>query len=36
MPEQIRAYRIADNQTASLATWNYDLLPIDHSASRGC
>jgi ParB-like chromosome segregation protein Spo0J len=35
-PEQIRAYCIADNQTASLATWNYDLLPIDHTASRGC
>lgn len=28
-PEQVRAYRIADNQTASLATWNYDLLPIE-------
>lgn len=28
-PEQLRAYRIADNQTASLATWNYDLLPIE-------
>ncbi len=28
-PEQIRAYRIADNQTASLATWDYDLLPIE-------
>jgi hypothetical protein len=28
-PEQIRACRIADNQTASLATWNYDLLPIE-------
>jgi ParB-like chromosome segregation protein Spo0J len=28
-PEQIKAYRIADNQTASLATWNYDLLPIE-------
>jgi DNA modification methylase len=27
--EQIRAYRIADNQTASLATWDYDLLPIE-------
>ena len=27
-PEQIKAYRIADNQTASLAEWNYDLLPI--------
>jgi hypothetical protein len=30
-PEQIKAYRIADNQTASLATWNYDLLPIELS-----
>jgi DNA modification methylase len=30
-PEQIRAYRIADNQTASLATWDYDLLPIELS-----
>ncbi len=29
MPEQIKAYRIADNQTASLAEWNYDLLPIE-------
>ncbi len=28
-PEKIKAYRIADNQTASLATWNYDLLPIE-------
>jgi DNA modification methylase len=28
-PEQIKAYRIADNQTAALAEWNYDLLPIE-------
>ncbi len=28
-PEQIEAYRIADNQTASLAEWDYDLLPIE-------
>jgi DNA modification methylase len=28
-PEQIRAYRIADNKTAELATWNLDLLPIE-------
>jgi len=28
-PEQIRAYRIADNKTAELATWNYDLLPLE-------
>ena len=33
-PEQIRAYRIADNQTASLATWNYDLLPIELGALK--
>jgi DNA modification methylase len=26
-PEQIRAYRIADNKTAELADWNLDLLP---------
>src|SRR6187200_2978325 len=27
--EQIRAYRIADNQTASLATWDEALLPLE-------
>ena len=27
-PEQIRAYRIADNKTADLAAWDYELLPI--------
>ncbi len=26
-PEQARAYRIADNKTADLATWNLELLP---------
>src|ERR1700752_792927 len=26
---QIKAYRIADNQTASLSQWNYDLLPLE-------
>jgi ParB-like chromosome segregation protein Spo0J len=30
-PEQIRAYRIADNKTADLAEWNYDILPIELS-----
>src|SRR5262245_31471131 len=29
MPEQVRAYRIADNQSASLSDWNYDLLPVE-------
>jgi len=28
-PAQIKAYRIADNQTNTLADWNYDLLPIE-------
>ena len=31
-PEQVRAYRIADNKTAEIAEWNYDLLPIELSA----
>jgi DNA modification methylase len=28
-PEQARAYRIADNQTATLATWDADKLPLE-------
>ena len=28
-PQQIKAYRIADNQSANLSEWNYDLLPIE-------
>jgi hypothetical protein len=28
----VRAYRIADNKTAEIAEWNYDLLPIELSA----
>lgn len=27
--EQIQAFRIADNKTAELAEWNYDLLPLE-------
>jgi site-specific DNA-methyltransferase (adenine-specific) len=29
---QIRAYRLADNQTATLSQWNEDLLPIELAA----
>jgi DNA modification methylase len=28
-PAQIKAYRIADNQTATIAEWDFDLLPIE-------
>src|SRR5690606_19278237 len=28
-PEQIRAYRVADNQTASLSEWDPALLPVE-------
>jgi DNA modification methylase len=28
-PAQIKAYRIADNQTATLARWNEELLPLE-------
>jgi ParB-like chromosome segregation protein Spo0J len=31
-PDQVRAYRIADNKTAEIAEWNFDLLPIELSA----
>lgn len=34
-PAQIKAYRIADNQTATLAEWNYDLLPIELADLQG-
>jgi DNA modification methylase len=30
-PDQVRAYRIADNKTSELAEWNYDLLPLELS-----
>lgn len=30
-PEQVRAYRIADNKTGDLAVWDFDLLPIELS-----
>ena len=28
-PEQVQAYRIADNKTGEIAEWNYDLLPVE-------
>ncbi len=28
-PEQARAYRIADNQTSNLSTWDLELLPLE-------
>src|SRR5262245_22813287 len=28
-PEQIRAYRIADNKTNELADWDFQLLPLE-------
>jgi site-specific DNA-methyltransferase (adenine-specific) len=28
-PEQVKAYRIADNKTGEIAEWNYDLLPLE-------
>jgi DNA modification methylase len=33
-PDQIRAYRIADNATNELAEWDYALLPIELAALR--
>lgn len=34
-PAQIKAYRLADNQTATVAEWNYDLLPIELADLQG-
>lgn len=28
-PEQIQAFRIADNKTGEISEWNYDLLPLE-------
>src|SRR5690348_3663961 len=35
-PEQVRAYRLADNKTAELAEWDYELLPIELAALKAC
>lgn len=34
-PEQIRAYRIADNKTGELATWDMELLPFEIAELQG-
>lgn len=34
-PAQVRAYRIADNKVAGLASWDMKLLPIELSELRG-
>ena len=34
-PDQIRAYRIADNKTGELAEWDMDLLQVEIAALRG-
>ena len=34
-PEQIKAYRLADNKLHELSEWDYDLLPIELSDLRG-
>ncbi len=31
-PDQVRAYRLADNRTGELATWDYEILPIELAA----
>ncbi len=34
-PAQCKAYRIADNQTASIADWDYALLPLELADLKG-
>jgi DNA modification methylase len=34
-PAQIKAYRLADNQLATLAEWDFDLLPIELADLKG-
>src|SRR5689334_19414465 len=34
-PEQIRAYRLADNKTGELAEWNLELLPLELAELQG-
>lgn len=34
-PEQVQAYRLADNRLAELSQWDYDLLPLELSELQG-
>jgi DNA modification methylase len=34
-PAQVKAYRLADNQTASLSQWDHDLLPLELADLQG-
>jgi DNA modification methylase len=34
-PEKVKAYRIADNKLAEMATWDMDLLPIELTELQG-
>jgi len=34
-PAQVRAYRIADNKTATIARWDHEKLPIELAALQG-
>ena len=34
-PEQVRAYRIADNKSSELAEWNMELLPLEMAELQG-
>ena len=34
-PEQVRAYRIADNKLHELSDWNFELLPVELSELQG-
>jgi DNA modification methylase len=34
-PEQVRAFRLADNQVATLSKWDYELLPLELSELQG-
>src|ERR1044072_2665108 len=34
-PAQIKAFRIADNQTATIADWDFDLLPLELADLQG-